>query len=94
LLHYILEDMKATEGDEIQVLVNGLGALPLMDLYVCFRRLHQILVTKGIIIRNSWVGNYATSMDMAGMSITLMRLDEELKELMDKPCDTPWFKII
>lgn len=94
LLHYIFEDMKATVGDEIQVLVNGLGALPLMDLYVCFRRLYQILEGKGITILNSWVGNYATSMDMAGMSITLMRLDEELKELMDKPCDTPWFKII
>lgn len=93
IMKYILEDMKAQSGEEVYVLVNGLGALPLMDLYICHRRVAQVLEEKGIKIYKSLVGNYATSMDMAGMSITLTRLDDELKEYLDYPCDTPHFKI-
>ncbi|TDT50348.1 dihydroxyacetone kinase subunit DhaK [Fonticella tunisiensis] len=90
ILGYILPDLPFNEGDEVSVLVNGLGATPLMDLHVAYRRVAQVLEEKKIKIYNSFVGNYATSMDMAGMSITLMKLDDELKELLDYPCDAPY----
>ena len=77
--------------DRVYVLVNSLGATPLMDLHVCFRRVAQILEEKGITVYKTLVGPFATSMDMAGMSITLTKLDDELKELLDYPCDTPYF---
>lgn len=93
ILGYILEDIKLTKGNEVYVLVNGLGGLPVMDQYVCYRRVAKVLKEKGINIYKSLVGNYATSMDMVGMSITLVKLDDELKELLDYPCDTPYLKI-
>ncbi|MCR1900303.1 dihydroxyacetone kinase subunit DhaK [Irregularibacter muris] len=93
MLAYILEDLPYQPGEEAYVLVNGLGGLPLMDLYVCHRRVAQVLKEKGIKIHRALVGNYATSMDMIGMGITLVKVDHELKELLDYPCDTPYFKI-
>jgi len=92
ILGYILEDMQLESGEEVFVLVNGLGGLPVLDQYICFRRVAQVLEEKSIKIHQSLVGNYATSMDMVGMSITLVRLDDELKELIDYPCDTPYLK--
>ncbi|WP_409300297.1 dihydroxyacetone kinase subunit DhaK [Peribacillus sp. SCS-155] len=92
ILGYILEDMGLDTGEEVYVLVNGLGGLPVMDQYICFRRVSQILEEREIKIHKSLVGNYATSMDMVGMSITLVKLDKELKELIDYPCDTPYLK--
>ncbi|MBU5483916.1 dihydroxyacetone kinase subunit DhaK [Clostridium sp. MSJ-11] len=91
IMEHILPDIPFTSGDEVYVLVNGLGATPLMDLHVCYRKVDEILEEKGIKVYKSLVGTFASSMDMAGMSITLMKLDEELKELMDYPCDTPYF---
>ena len=88
---WILKDLPYVEGDEVYVLVNSLGATPLMDLHVCYRRVAQILEEKGIKVYKALVGPFACSMDMAGMSVTLMKLDDELKELMDAPCDTPYF---
>ncbi|MCM3054881.1 dihydroxyacetone kinase subunit DhaK [Caldifermentibacillus hisashii] len=93
LLSYILEEGKFTSGNEVYVLVNGLGGLPLMDQYIMFRRVEQVLSEKGIKIYKSLVGNYATSMDMIGGSITLVKLDNEIKKLLDVPCDTPYLKI-
>jgi len=93
LLSYILEEGKFTSGNEVYVLVNGLGGLPLMDQYIMFRRVEQVLSEKGIKIYKSLVGNYATSMDMIGGSITLVKLDDEIKKLLDVPCDTPYLKI-
>lgn len=93
ILGYILVDAELNKGDEVYVLVNGLGGLPVMDQYICYRRVAQVLEKEGINIHKSLVGNYATSMDMVGMSITLVKLDSELKELLDYPCDTPYLKI-
>ncbi|MBC2254413.1 dihydroxyacetone kinase subunit DhaK [Listeria ivanovii] len=93
IMGYLLEEMKLTAGEEVHVLVNGLGGLPVMDQYICYRRVDEILKEKGVKIHHPLVGNYATSMDMIGMSITLVRLDDELKELLDAPCDTPYFKL-
>ena len=93
MMKIILEDSKIAAGDEVYVLVNGLGALPVMDQYVCYRRVDQILNEKGINIHRTDVGNFATSMDMVGMSVTLVKLDDEIKELLDAPCDTPYYKL-
>jgi len=92
LLGHILEDSKLSDGDNVLALVNGLGALPLMDQYICYRRVEQVLNERNININISWVGNYSTSMDMVGMSVTLVKLDDELQELLTAPCDTPYLK--
>ena len=88
----ILEDLPFRKGDEVAVIVNGLGATPKEELYIAYRRLYQILSEKGIKIYRKYVGEYATSMEMAGMSISLLRLDAELKPLMDMPCYSPFFE--
>lgn len=93
LLSYILKEAKLEKGSNVRVLVNGLGGLPLMDQYICYRRVDKVLDEKGINIDNdSMVGNYATSMDMIGLSVTLVKLDDELKEYLDAPTDTPYMK--
>lgn len=92
IMEPILADLPYQKGDEVYVLVNSLGATPLMDLHICFRQVAQILEEKGIKIYKSLIGSFASSMDMAGMSVTLVKLDPELKELLDYPCDTPYFK--
>lgn len=93
IMSHILEDSKIAEGDEVYVMVNGLGGLPVMDQYICYRKVAEILKEKGVQTHRVEVGNYATSMDMIGMSVTLIKLDEEIKELLDYPCDTPYYKL-
>jgi dihydroxyacetone kinase-like protein len=87
----ILEDLPYQRGDEVAVLVNGLGATPKEELYVVYRRVHQILIEQGISVYHVYSGEFATSMEMAGFSISLIKLDEELKTLLAKPADTPFF---
>ncbi|MBW2057214.1 MAG: dihydroxyacetone kinase subunit DhaK [Deltaproteobacteria bacterium] len=89
----ILEDLPFGSGDEVAVLINGLGATPLIELYVCFRKVKQILDGKGIKIERSYVGEYFTALEMAGFSITLMKLDPELKSLLEAPADTPYYRL-
>ncbi|GHC15567.1 hypothetical protein GCM10007291_12220 [Gemmobacter nanjingensis] len=89
LLEAILSEMAPARGDRVAVLVNGLGSTSLVELYILFARLRQVLDARGITIYRSWVGEYATSLEMAGASITLMRLDDELAALLDHPCRTP-----
>ncbi|QTL99569.1 dihydroxyacetone kinase subunit DhaK [Iocasia frigidifontis] len=91
ILAAIFEDGPYTEGDEVAVLLNGLGATPQEELYIVYRKVAEILNDKGIKIYRNLIGEYATSMEMAGMSITLLKLDEELKDLLDAPADTPFF---
>ena len=79
-------------GDEVAVLINGLGATPLEEQYVMFRRVKQTLDEKGIRVFRTYVGEYATSMEMAGASISLIRLDDELKGYLSAPANTPFFK--
>ena len=87
----ILADLQPAAGDRLAVMVNGLGATPPEELYIIFRKAHAILTGQGISIHRAYVGEYATSMEMAGASITLMRLDDELAELLDHPAQTPFF---
>ena len=91
LLSAIFEDMPLDEGNDVAVLVNGLGSTPHMELYIMFRRVKQVLKEKGINIYRSYVGNYITSLEMGGCSITITKLDEELKEMIDHPVDCPMF---
>ena len=92
LVGRILDDY-AYSGSEVAVLVNGLGGTPLMELYILNLEVQKILEEKGIKAYRTFVGNYCTSIDMTGASVTLMKLDDELKELLDAPCDTPALKI-
>ncbi|PPK83109.1 dihydroxyacetone kinase DhaK subunit [Lacrimispora xylanisolvens] len=92
LLEKILEDYDYT-GSEVAVLVNGLGGTPLMELYILNMEVQKLLEEKNIRAYKTLVGNYMTALDMTGCSLTLMKLDDELKELLDAPCDTPALKI-
>ena len=73
------------------MLVNGLGATPKEELYILYRRVHQRLTEHGIAVFNAYVGEFATSMEMAGASVSLLKLDDELKRLVSKGANTPFF---
>jgi dihydroxyacetone kinase-like protein len=87
----ILADMPLRSGDRAAVMVNGLGATPPEELYILYRKTHTILVERGIKIHRAYIGEFATSMEMAGASLTLFRLDDELAALLDHPARSPFF---
>lgn len=91
LLEKILTDYDYS-GKEVALMVNGLGGTPLMELYILNNEVERILSEKGIKVHRTFVGNFMTSLEMSGCSLTLMDLDDELKELLDAPCDTPALK--
>ncbi len=91
IMDAILNDGPYGEGDEVSVLVNGLGATPQEELYIVYRKVDEILKAKGIKVYRNYIGEFATSMEMAGMSVTVMKLDDELKQLLDEPAYTPFF---
>ncbi len=93
LVGKILEDMNPSKGDEVVVLVNGLGATPLMELFLVNKHVNKILTEKGIKIYKTMVGEYMTSIEMAGFSISVLKLDDELKELFDAKADTVALKV-
>jgi phosphoenolpyruvate---glycerone phosphotransferase subunit DhaK len=92
MLSAVLDDLPFKSGDEVSVLVNSLGATPKEELYIMYRKAHQILQDEGITVYHPYIGEFATSMEMAGASITLLRLDSELKRLLAKPALTPFFE--
>ena len=92
MLHRILEDGDWKAGDEAAVLVNGLGATPLEEQYLLFGEAKKILDSVGIHVYRTYVGEFATSLEMAGASISLLKLDKQLKRYLDMPADTPFFK--
>lgn len=85
MVDIVLPDYPFTSGDEVAVLISGLGATPVMELYVLYNEIEKLLTEKGIRIHRSYVGNYFTSMEMMGATLTVMKLDDELKELIDMP---------
>jgi phosphoenolpyruvate---glycerone phosphotransferase subunit DhaK len=93
MLDRMLAEMNLSRGDKVAVLVNSLGATPLMELYIMNRRLVQRLSDLGVGIHATWVGNYCTSLEMAGASITLHHLDGELQTMLDHPCDCAMFRV-
>ena len=92
MMEKILEDIPYKTGDEVAVLVNGLGATPLDEQYIVARKVNQILEEKGIRVHRYYVGEYVTSIEMAGLSVSLLKIDEELKDYLNAPADTPFFK--
>lgn len=90
MMEPLLQDLPYTSGDEVSVLINGLGATPKEELYIVYRKVAKILEANGIKIFNNYIGEFATSMDMAGMSISLFKLDDELKTYLKAPYETPF----
>ena len=91
LVERILADMPIESGSEVSVLVNGLGGTPLEEQFIVYRKLHLMLEEKGISVFMPHIGEYATSMEMAGLSITIFKLDSELKELLRQDAKTPFY---
>ncbi|CVK18528.1 dihydroxyacetone kinase subunit DhaK [Sporomusa sphaeroides] len=89
LVGKILDDLLVNAGEEVAVMINGLGGTPLMELYVVNRKVAALLAGKNINIAKTYIGNYMTSLEMAGFSVTVLKLDGELKELLLAPADTP-----
>lgn len=92
MLDLILPDLPFEKGDEVVVLLSGLGATPVMEQYIVYDRVEEVLKAKGISIYRSYVGNYFTSLEMMGVTLTVMKLDEELKECMDLPVNSAGLK--
>ncbi|MDY7543876.1 MULTISPECIES: dihydroxyacetone kinase subunit DhaK [unclassified Cryobacterium] len=88
LLGPILEDIPFVSGDSVLLLVNGMGGTPQIELYIVFRRAAEVLAAKGITVTRTLVGNFTTSLEMQGMSISVLKLDDELTELWDAPVQT------
>ncbi|NLL76805.1 MAG: dihydroxyacetone kinase subunit DhaK [Clostridiales bacterium] len=91
MLDKIVADIPYVSGDEVAVLVNGLGSTPLDEQYIVTRRIDQYLKEKNIKVHRYYVGEYATAIEMAGFSISLLKLDDELKKYLEAPARTPFF---
>ena len=91
-INTLLGDITVNEGEEVSLIINGLGATSQEELYILGESLYRQLNEKGIKIYRTFVGEFATSMEMAGASISLMKMDSELKEYIDMPVNTPFYK--
>lgn len=92
MVEVVVPDYPFEAGDEVAVIVSGLGATPVMELYVLYDEIDKLLQEKEIKVYRSYVGNYFTSLEMMGATLTMMKLDEELKELIDLPVNTMGMK--
>ena len=84
----LLEDVPFFKNDEVSVLVNSLGATPKEELFIIYRKAYEMLKDLGIRVHRPYIGEYATSLEMAGASISLLKLDDELKALLDAPAQS------
>ena len=91
MYHQIMDDSDLQRGDKVCVLVNGLGSTTILELSIVFRKLNELLKEDGIGIYDTDLNNYCTSQEMGGFSITLMKLDDELKKYYDMPCYCPFY---
>jgi phosphoenolpyruvate---glycerone phosphotransferase subunit DhaK len=87
LLEAVVTDLPYGSGDEVALMLNGLGGTPISELYICYGHAHQRLADRGVKVTRSYVGEYCTSLDMAGASLTLVKLDDELNRLFDAPAE-------
>ncbi len=92
LLAVIFDDLPFRRGDRVAVLVNGLGGTPLMELYILNRSVAALCRERGLAVAKTYVGNFMTSLEMAGASVSLLRLDPELESLLADPSDAPAFR--
>lgn len=93
LVNKIMDDINLECDDEVAVMVNGLSGTPLMELYIVNKKVREILEDKGIKVHKTFVGEYMTSLEMSGCSVSILKLDDELKELLDRKADTPALKV-
>ena len=93
MLPTILADKPFVRGDEVCVLINNAGGLTIMELSILYRRVHELLDEAGIVVHRAWLGQYATTQEMAGFAISLCKVDEQLKELYDAPANGAFFKM-
>jgi len=89
----LIEDLKMKDGNEVALLINGFGGTPLQELYLFNNSVSNVLEASGIKIYKTLVGNYMTSIDMAGASVSVLKLDNELKSYLDYPVDAPALKM-
>ena len=89
LLDAVVQDLPYSSGDQVALMINGLGGTPLSELYILFRRAHQRLAEQGVTVKRSYVNEYCTSLDMAGASLTLVKLDDEIDALLGAPAEVP-----
>lgn len=94
LTNSIFEDYELKSGDEVSVIVSGLGSTPVMEQYILYSEVEKILSEKGIKVYKPLVGNYVTSLDMNGVALTIMKLDAELKQLLDVPAESPGITVV
>jgi dihydroxyacetone kinase-like protein len=87
LLEAVVSDLPYSSGDDVALMINGLGGTPISELYILYGRAHKGLTDRGINVTRSYVGEYCTSLDMAGASLTLVKLDDELNDLLDAPAE-------
>lgn len=92
IMDRIFVDMPLEDNNEVAIMINGLGSTPLMELFIVNRKVNKLLEEKGVKVYKTLVGEYMTSIEMAGFSISILKLDGELKELLDAPADTPAYK--
>ncbi len=84
----VADDIPFAAGDELAVIVSGLGATPIMELYILYNKIEQLLAARGLKVYKPFVGNYFTSLEMMGATLTAMKLDDELKEMLDMPAES------
>jgi dihydroxyacetone kinase-like protein len=89
----VMDDIELSKDEEIAVIISGLGATPLMELYLLYDEIEKQITSKGPAVYKVFIGNYVTSLDMNGVALTIMKLDAELKELLDFPAESPGIKI-
>ncbi|MDX6201218.1 MAG: phosphoenolpyruvate---glycerone phosphotransferase subunit DhaK [Frankiales bacterium] len=87
LLEPVLADLPYESGDRVALMINGLGGTPISELYIAYRHAHKVLTERGITVARSYVGEYCTSLDMAGASVTLVKLDDEIEQLLAAPAE-------
>jgi dihydroxyacetone kinase-like protein len=92
MMDVVLPDLPFQSGDEVCVLMSGLGSTPLLEIYIIYRKIDRILKDKKIRAYRTYIGNYFTSLEMAGVTLTVMKLDGQLKKLLDAPADAVHFK--
>lgn len=87
LLEAVASDLPFTRGDEVALMINGLGGTPISELYLLYGYAHEQLAKRGINVKRNYIGNYCTSLDMAGAPVTLSRLDDEITDLLAAPAE-------
>ncbi|WP_108459732.1 dihydroxyacetone kinase subunit DhaK [Devosia naphthalenivorans] len=92
LVDRILADLPFANGDEVAVLVNGLGSTPVEELYILYRSVAPLLAERGIAVHRTYIGEYATSLDMVGASVSVLKLDADSRRLLDAPARSPFFQ--